>query len=282
MLKGQSHTDMNIMGGSAIFFIVAIAIFTALIAPIVYQYLTVGSTENEIKAVEFSNLARTVLLGAFGDGKGNILYSLLLSGAANGTEGIGLPDNYLQVDNVYTDEYVKIGDNGGRFEHDSFSTIKSFQKNVDGRNDVVMEAGKEYLVHSYRIVATGSVAVDIYTDFVCSVDGGDGGYRIVECGETDGLETLLADIESLKSTIIAPVVNGVEDSAIVRMMAQDDVTAKDLVVSGSKLGSTAECLEKDGRTCFRIVGSFVFPARIHTEIGKDSSIGVSMGSEGAQ
>ncbi len=278
MLKGQSHTDINLTGGTVIFFVVSVAIFTALIAPIIFQYFMIGSTENDVKAVEFSNLARTMLLDSFGDGSGNILYSLLHAGVPDGMESIGLADNYLHVENIYTKEYIKIGENGGRFDHDTFSSIKTFHNDVGRRKEVVMTAGREYMVHSYRLNSTGSVAVDIYTDFMCSEDGDLEGYMIVECERTDNIP-VTKGIDELVSTVIAPVVNGILDSGTARMTAGRDITASDLLVSGTRFGSTQECLEKDGIMCFRTVGNFNFPARIHTEIGKDSSMETSNADE---
>jgi hypothetical protein len=283
MLKGQAHTEMNMYSGTLIFFIVSVAIFLALIAPIIYGYGTTGSTENEIRAIEFCNFARQRLLDVMGDGS-DIRYSSIELEAARNMTGLGLSENYMNVENVYTGEYWKFGGDSGRFEHDAFSTVKSEYRNVEEKRETVMSAGKYYLVSSYVVGSEGSVAVDVYESIMCSDAAGGSGYRVLSCSNVSVLPAEAGDVDGLRDSVIVPVSTGVKGSAIAMIRPDSDVSAGDLLIAGRKMGSGTECIEKDGMMCFRVMGDYVFPVKIHTEMEKDASLSadVAAGKTGGE
>ncbi len=278
MLKGSAHTLSNFMAGTFIFVLAFVAIYLALMVPLSMMGETKLGGENEVRAIDVSNMLRTHILYNIGNEKGDIDYHSL-DGQEPQAEAAGISDNYFRIEDLLTGRYWEFeGKRERDSRHEVFTTISNNFIPVPEKSVLLMEKGSDYIIHIYRLSAEGDIAVDVYGGRSCSPTGrtGDsyGAYMLLGCDEIRDLQMLDVDSAALREQITH--VRNTEDAYFVSWVRpESDITPGDLMVSGMRFGDTTECLElRKERMCFRIMGDFVTPARIITEMGRKFDITV--------
>jgi len=276
MLKGQLDIDIEFMGGTIVFIALALIMFIEILLPLLAMDYNMVTSEEEIRIVEFANLAKARFAELLGNGNGDIAYEKLEKQVGKGLAGVGLADNYLLIEDLRTGKSFEFPGTKGKTKHDVYSTISSSYKAVMSESLVVMEGGEEYIVHIYKIKDEGDISLDIYQDCVCSQDGpgtdGTGKYKTLGCDD-------ISDLELVEKGVVTHVMGKATNaryrdiSQVARVKPENDITAGDLVITGMSLGKTWGCTESPGEhLCVRLMGDFVLPARIHVELGKGGEL----------
>jgi len=271
MLKGQLYVDIEFIGGTMIFIILAFTIFLVILLPLRSSDYNMAKSAEKIRAMEFANLVKSRMSETLGNGKGDIERDKLLLQAEKGLSNIGLADNYVLVENIISGEIFIFNGESGEGKHEVFATMSTPYIAVENKTQIVMKVGKEYIIHVYRFGGEGKTfAFDIYQDYICSqstrMPPKTEKYHILNCDDISDLEKSEVDATDMKNSMIAPVVNGVKDEEIARIIPKNQITADNLVISGMRFGKFWECNNAgENIICFRLAGDFVFPARIHTQ-----------------
>lgn len=272
MLKGQLDVDIEFMGGAIIFVILSLIMFVEILAPLLVVDYTMVTSKDDIRALVTANLAKSRFEEKLGDGNGNMVQDNLDKQVAKGLEGLDATSDLVIVEGIDKEVAWAFGSGEGERMHDIYSTVTSSHAPVDSESQVVMENGKEYMVHAYLIGDPGkNMAFDIYQDYLCGSGGSgpeeSGEYRLVSCDEISDLELVEGDIESYLRGMIVEARTG---SRVARVKPGSDVTAADLETAGIAFGSLQACSDTGGTSmgtylCTRHVGDFVIPVKVSVQ-----------------
>jgi hypothetical protein len=278
MLKGSLDVDIELMGGSIVFIALTSIMFFSLLWPLLVIEYNLESNEGEMRAVEFANLVKSRLTERIGNGRGDIVYEKLEAMEGRGLTELGLANNYVRIENLTDGSSFEFGTGRSENKHDVFATISSSYSPVVSESTRVMAGGEEYLIHIYNTSEDGMpVAFDVYPEYICSQASGQpverGKYRTVGCDEISGLAKENVGAGDLRNMI--SLVRSTGTSKAARVVAQGDITAGNLFATGLRFGKTWECQGSGlDYICFRVMGDFVFPVKIHVEVGKGGEIAV--------
>ncbi|MBN2330736.1 MAG: hypothetical protein JXC85_02875 [Candidatus Aenigmarchaeota archaeon] len=277
MLKGQLDIDIEMMGGTMIFIALTLIMFMEILLPLLVVNYNMETSMEDIRAVEFANLAKARMIDQIGDGEGDIDYARLEALQGSSLGDIGLASNYLLVEDLIKGTTFEFAGKRGKTEHDVYATLSSrFLPSIES-SDIVMQGNNEYFVHIYSLSEDGkSIAVDIQDAGSCVMysqgDIKESRFKAAGCDDFTSKQVVEDGAEAL---IRGEVSNAMDsgESQFVRVKPKSDISAGDIVVTGMKLGKSWGCRDSgDPQVCIRQIGDFVFPARIHVELAEGSDI----------
>ncbi len=275
MLKGQLDIDIELMGGTIIFIALTLIMFMEILLPLLVVNYNMETSMEDVRAVEFANLAKARMIANIGSGNGDIDCVRLEALQKKGLRDIGLASNYLLVEDLHKGTTFEFSGKEGETKHDIYATLSSRFLPVTASSDIVMQGHDEYLVHIYKL-SDDSIAMDIQHADSCIMhsqgDVEETRYKAAGCDDISSQELIEEDAEAHLKGKVSKVRDG-GDSQFARVKPQSDITAGELVVTGMELGKTWGCIDSsDSQVCIRVIGDFVFPARIHVELAEGRDI----------
>jgi hypothetical protein len=266
---GLLDIDMELMGGTIIFVLVALIMFAEVLGPLMYVDYTMSTATDEVKAVEFSNLARMRLISMAGDGRSSIDSVKVSSFRTTGEFGLG--SNYVTLSSLANGQTWSFGRPQEGYKHDIYSTVTVPWIDIPLQKSVMLRKGNVYIIHIYKIQdGEKNIAFDIYPGTSC----GDGApaqqaFRPLSCSQAEGLVTVEAGASDLKSAVA--VVSGTGLPKIFRINATADITPERLLIDDKKFEYCGSATRFTNYQCFRLIGKYAMPVRMHVEIspGKD-------------
>jgi hypothetical protein len=275
MLKGQTGTDLEYTMSTIIFVFTCTTLFLEVLLPLIFLNYTLSTSSEQMRAIEFANIAESRMTRDFGNGNGDLDYERIYQ--ISGIGALGLGNNYIIINSLSTaDEWAYGSPIEGSYKHNIFTTIGSSYLDVQNEKKTVLSKGREYLIHIYATgIDKGSISFDIYSDYICSVamQGGDAAGKMQSpltsaCSEI----TVLARQEAGESELrdMASTASNTGTKKVARIVPKNDIAAEQLIVAGMKLGSCRDASTKRGYECIRFVGDFVLPAKMHAEVARGS------------
>lgn len=266
MLKGQIDIDIEFMGGTIIFVVLGSLMYLMLLAPLLAVQHSVSEANEDVVGMEFSNIAKYRLIRDAGDGNTMTTHSGISAAASARTHTSGTAGGYFTVTDVVTERVWEFdGDRNKDFSHETFAAMRTDFMPVSGGSDVVLQAGKDYVVHAYS--ASGTLMFDIHDEIICGTGASEEpGFSAPLCEDVKTLTPTALDAGGISGSLAIPVKNGIQESVLMLVSATSEVKAKELVPAGLDLADEDECVAgKAGVMCVRIVGRHVLPVKIYAE-----------------